>query len=367
MLTLNDSSYNRNGKSGFSLFANAWKNKRKLIRSKFTGKISPEIFEPHVYSKDDAFELIKPKDREFVILNFTDPHFADYDVRTLMAIPAARTMKRLVKDVKPDLITVTGDIVCSDSTHYSVHRFCALMESFGIPWAPVFGNHDNEGNCDLNYLADVFLSCPHCLFKKGDPEMGCGNYIVHISEEDTDGGRTVLQALIMMYHRDGYPSEKQLRWYRWATDGLRELSGGKAQAALMLHIPLPEYQYAYEELWDKEKKSWRPEADACGEIHEPVCCEKRDGVPFQRGLFDAVVSSGNTPNIICGHEHLNDFSVVYKGIRLTYALKVGKGSGAGFGLNGGTVMRVGGEGITRITHRAVHFSGITDEEDILIK
>lgn len=61
------------------------------------------------------------------------------------------------------------------------------MESFGIPWAPIFGKHDDEGNCDLNFIADTMLTAPNCILKKGDPEMGVGNYIINIAEENNDG------------------------------------------------------------------------------------------------------------------------------------------------------------------------------------
>ena len=107
---------------------------------------------------DCTFTLHKQPDKDFVILNITDPHFADYDVRALMAFTESVTIKRLVKKVKPDLITVTGDLVCSDCASYSIKRICSLFESFGIPWAPVFGNHEDESNMDKNYMADVFLS-----------------------------------------------------------------------------------------------------------------------------------------------------------------------------------------------------------------
>ena len=33
----------------------------------------------------------------------------------------------------------------------------------------------------------------------------------------------------------------------------------------------------------------------------------------------------STKNVICGHEHKNNFSVLYRGVRLTYATKTGDG------------------------------------------
>ena len=48
---------------------------------------------------------------------------------------------------------------------------------------------------------------------------------------------------------------------------------------------------------------------------------------------------------------MNDFSVVWDGIRLTYTMKVGKSSGYQPGFDGGTVITVGRGGIKRITHK----------------
>lgn len=40
------------------------------------------------------------------------------------------------------------------------------MDSFQIPWAPINGNHDGEGNADFNWIADEFLKSKYCLLKK---------------------------------------------------------------------------------------------------------------------------------------------------------------------------------------------------------
>ena len=339
---------------------------KKERRVRYVGIPSAERFsEETPFTRDECFVLKKPKNRDFVILNITDPHFADYDYRFLTAFAASRTVRRLVRDVKPDLITVTGDNICTDAARFSLKRFCALMESFNVPWAPVFGNHDNETNCDLNFQADAFLRCPHCLFKKGDPAMGCGNYTILIEERQPDGSALPVQALVMAYHRDGFPTETQLKWFSRVCGGVKSLLGAPP-VAVFCHIPLPEYQNAFNAARDVKRRTWRPGFGACGEIHETICCERRDGRPVQRGFFPAILRAGNVTQVFCGHEHLNDFSIVYKGVRLTYTLKVGLGSGARPSLNGGTVIRVGPAGVRRITQRAVRGPFIFDKEDIRV-
>ena len=154
------------------------------------------------YRLEDTAVLEKRPGKDFIILNLADIHFSDYGYRLLTSVEAEATIRRLVKQVNPDLIILSGDNVCSDETYYSMRRVTELMESFGVPWAPVYGNHDDEGNCDLNYLADVMISGEHCLMRKGDPEMGVGNYIVNITENGT-----VVESLILMDSHHSQPNE----------------------------------------------------------------------------------------------------------------------------------------------------------------
>ena len=306
-----------------------------------------------------VFTLQKPKDRDFVILNFTDPHFADYDIRALMAFSEERTMRALVNKVKPDLITVTGDLICSDCASYSMKRICAFFESFGIPWAPVFGNHEDESNMDKNYMADLMLSCPHCLFQKNAPEMGVGNYILNIAEGDR-----IVESVFMMDSGHSQANEAQRDWFRRNAETINEQTDRAAEISVMFHIPLPEYQYAFDAAWEVFPKKWKSEYAACGEMHENICCEMRDGVPVQRGFFRLLKDTGTVKHVFCGHEHLNDFSILYQGIRLTYTMKVGKASGGLPGLNGGTEIVIGSRGIKHIYQKTVS-GGIIRNKEII--
>ena len=308
---------------------------------------------------DCTFTLQKQPGKEFVILNITDPHFADNDERALMAFTESHTIRRLVKAVKPDLITVTGDLICSDCATFSMKRICALFESFGIPWAPVFGNHEDESNMDKNFMADMYLSCPHCIFKKNDPAMGVGNYIINIAEGDR-----IVESIFMMDSGHSQANEAQREWFRKNAETVNAKTNNGAEITVMFHIPLPEYQYAYNAAWIVLDKKWKEEYKAAGELHENICCEKRDGVPVQRGFFELMKNLGTVKYVFCGHEHLIDFSILYQGIRLTYTMKVGKASGGGFGLNGGTEIRIGENGISKITQKTVSYGPIVNKETI---
>ena len=339
----------------FNNMAEAFINKNDIIGSSHTGQVSSEKWsETDVYSLDDTSILIKEKDKDFIILNLSDIHFTDYDKKSTAVPNTIANIRKMVATVRPDLITVTGDIVCSDSTYYSVRLFTDLMESFGIPWAPVFGNHDGEGNCDLNYLADIMMTSPHCLLKKGDPDLGIGNYIINIAEENEDGSLKIIESVVMLFSHNHVNNEKQLRWYKWAADGVNKLSGNSAEISIFCHIPLAEYQYAYDMAWDDEKKQWRQGYGAYGALGENVAYGTvENGIPSQKDFFSILKETGTAKYVFCGHDHLNNFSILYQGIRLTYSMKIGAASGNFFMFNGGTQITVGNRGITSIRQKSL--------------
>lgn len=344
-------------------------NKETILNTKYIGEVSDEHWdESQIYSLDNTIVLKKEKNKDFVILNITDAHFADYGEKTLYILNTTNIIKTMVANVKPDLITVTGDIVCTDSDYYAIRQFTDLMEGFGIPWAPVFGNHDDEGNCDLNFLAETMMSAPNCIMKKGDPEMGVGNYIINVAEENDDGSSRIVESIIMMDSHHSQPNERQVQWYKWASDGINTLSNKKAEITMFCHIPIPEYQFAYDLAWDSENNCWKDKYEAYGNLGEKICCcRDAEGNPCPNGLFDVMKKSETTRFVFCGHEHLNNFSILYEGIRLTYTMKAGRASGYNLIFNGGTEIRVGSNGIENIKHKTALFGPVITLENINIK
>ncbi|MCR5485029.1 MAG: metallophosphoesterase [Clostridiales bacterium] len=337
--------------TGFKQARYAYTNKDEILNTKYVGTPSDETWSPDdEYDIDDTAVIYKEKGKDLTILNLTDIHLSDYDRRAFFGIYTLITAKRMIKRVKPDLITVTGDNVCGDSTVYSIKRLTSFLDSFKIPWAPIFGNHDEEANCDKNYLAEVMQKSEYCLLKKGPSDMGVGNYIVNIAEKDGDK-INVVHSLIMMDTHKSALWDNQIEWYKWAAKGISEKMGHNVESSVLFHIPCAEYQYAYDEAWDASKHRWKDGYEAFGALHEKICCARdENGDPVNNGFFDAVNEVGTTKNIICGHDHMNNFSIVYKGVRLSYTLKDGTNSGFFYGYNGGTEIIVSDSGLT-LRHR----------------
>lgn len=90
-------------------------------------------------------------------------------------------VKSLVSQSRPDMIFITGDMVYGsfDDSGRMFERFCDFMDSLAIPWACVFGNHDNESLKGVEWQCDLLESTKYGIFKRGSVS-GNGNYTVGI-------------------------------------------------------------------------------------------------------------------------------------------------------------------------------------------
>ncbi len=351
----------------FTEYLSSLTRKDEVRKTKYEGKPSDEIFSAVNEFTLEECSVVTKKNEDLVVLNLSDVHFTDYKdimhTAPKRSFPTPLTVTRLIKAVKPDLITITGDIVCGRSTVYSIRNFSELLERFGIPWAPVFGNHDKEGNCDLNYLADVMMSYPHCLMKKGDARMGVGNYVVAVKDKN---GK-ISDALIMTdsnRYNDGESEKVRNEWFKWVTDGIKMLSP-EAECSVFLHIPIAEYVYAYEQNYDEKLKKWKSEK-FIGHIGEKICPhENKAGLPLQTGFFEAIKNSGNTKNVFCGHDHLNAFSTAYEGVRLNYVMKISKSAGRKPGYDGGLKIVFRTDGKTELDYKTVSYGPMKSSYKII--
>lgn len=93
-------------------------------------------------------------------------------------------IRAVIEKTKPDLILITGDIVYGefDDSGRALADFIRFMESHKIPWAPVFGNHDNESAIGVYEQCRMLEKAPHCLFRRSTNLTGNSNYSVSIDE-----------------------------------------------------------------------------------------------------------------------------------------------------------------------------------------
>lgn len=291
--------------------------------------VSPKMpcFEHNGYTS-----FTKTKNVDFKILQLTDLHIGGGFLSRGKDAMAINAITKTVNKAKPDLIVITGDCV------YPVPFFSGtrdnlksskivgeLMESFGIPWTLVFGNHDVElaSRYTKKDLCDYYESLPHCLFKRGEAAIqGEGNHIINILNEDG----SINNALVMLDSNQylgsnilaGYDTVhyNQCQWYKNEILKLSEEQKNIVPSLAFFHIPLIEFKQAWNLL-----KTGSPEVT----YHSGNVGETNDyfGVSYNPShFFDEAVRLRSTKGIFCGHDHLNTISLTYKGVRMTYGMSI---------------------------------------------
>ncbi len=306
------------------------------------------------FTQEAYITMVKNPDEDFVILNITDVQLGDDEVYGETGERSNALIAKLIEDTQPDLITLSGDNAWATMSYMELVDY---IDSFGIPWAPIMGNHDGEGCISELWACQLFTEAKNCLFRFGPKDMGYGNYIINILENDS-----IIHTLFMMdthsyrdytlddgtFLEDEYDHlwPRQIKWYKWAVNGIAEIEGKQVDSSVIFHIPLMEYNEAWNAAWDAENECYKPEyaATSFGINLESVC-----SAPENNGFFDVCKEYG-TKNVICGHDHVNSASILYEGVRLTYGLKLGEGCYYDDALIGGTTLTIDSEGKTETKH-----------------
>lgn len=301
-------------------------------------------------------------DRDLKVLQITDVHIGGGCMSSKKDAMAINAVASMVTAEKPDLVVITGDVSFpvpfisgTMNNMRSAKIFATLMEKLGVPWVPVYGNHDTEA---YSYYSREDLSefyggdtLKHCLFQKGSDDVdGFGNSIIEVQNKDG----IVTQALFLLDSHAYTDEDKlgilwkydnihenQIEWYKenllsfnkrntetinalYKDDenAKKEMNDkfSEVTSLLFFHIPLQEYKYAWNEYVENDYNNTENvdlHYGTVGEVGSQICIPVEDD-----NLFETMQSLGGMKGIFCGHDHLNNYSLDYKGIRLTYGCSI---------------------------------------------
>ena len=313
-------------------------------------------------------------DGDFKVMQITDVHIGggwlsvSEDTKSLNAVAAMITAE------KPDFVVFTGDqafpVPFSSGTFNNktgAVELATLMEKLGVYWTVVLGNHDSEIYSYYNRekVSNIYSSeeYPHCLFQPGPDDVdGYGNQVFNIKNADGKIMRSIITFDSHAYTDGDYLGirwlydnihENQVEWYEKTLDEITEMNGGKeVPTSVMLHIPLVEYRDAWMEYLENDSQDTENVKFVRGEVGEKepyVYCGAHEDE-----LFETMLDKGSTDSIFCGHDHLNNTILNYKGIDLVYGYSVDYLAYSGIdklgSQRGCVVLDIAEDGTQTITH-----------------
>lgn len=279
-----------------------------------------------------------------------------------------------------------------------VGEICECLENYNINYYFVYGNHDREKAKDYE-LANVINSYKHGHIERGiELNNTYGNYTIEIQNQYAQP----IHAIYMMDSRDYFPDktvnpskvefrrgsqiinnvkynhivhgktdtdcivndvrydcihQEQADWYDSEVERLN-----KCESTIITHMPINGFTYAFENYVDainkkeyERIKSYKP----IGPCRQEETCS---GGVYDGAIYNSIQKYGSTKNVIVGHDHINDFSLLYKDVRFTYAVKTGDGcywknDGS---MNGATLLTINDKGVGKVSQH--YWNPFTNQE-----
>lgn len=259
-----------------------------------------------------------------------------------------RYIREVVQKTNPDLIVLAGDLIYGsyDTKGTILLGLIEFMETLKTPWAPIFGNHDNESLMGVDWQCAQLEAAEYCLFKQGDL-TGNGNYTVGIEQDgellrvfymmDSNGcSRPMLDenkvsvtppaGTNVVKTTAGFGADQVL----WLGEDIANLKSfdEDIKFSIVYHIQQQIFGKAFEKYG-----ALTPGSSALKNTVNLDTLETAEETDFGyigaklKGPWDTnneifyKMKGWGIDSIFVGHEHNNSASIVYEGVRLQYGQK----------------------------------------------
>ena len=341
---------------------------------------------------DERGNYVFTTDGDFKVMQLTDIHigggflYADGDKKAIHAVAA------MIKEEKPDLVIVTGDISFAVPMSGSLDNsrahgyFKRLMENLGVYWTVTFGNHDAEkyNYYDREDVAEMYLdgNLRYCLFTESpDDVFGESNHVITVKNS-----LGLVTGAYVMIDSNAYTDkdifglgwdydnvhDDQIEWYRETVEYYtaknlatynsldeslrpRDFDLSAVRSYMYMHIPpaemLEEYNKAAEgDITDCDRYG------IAGETGQVVYSSAYPDI-----LFETVVELGSTKAIFFGHDHLNSLRFTRDGVYMAYGMSIDYSAYAGATgyQRGCTILTLRADGGVEIINSG-YYSGLYD-------
>ena len=321
--------------------------------------------EPVVLQLTDTQIIDAAQERHYLRLNDSQDKLYATDK---MEDNLFKYIEETINAAKPDLIIITGDLVYGefDDKGTSMQALIKEMDSYKIPWAPIYGNHEGETKKGIDWYGEQLEASKYCLIKQtrthdGKKISGNGNYTVGIKQGgvltrvffmlDSNGCSklsTASQANGTATKNSGVQEDQQ----KWAYDTMSKIASlsKNTKFSLAFHIPNKATENAYSKYPANCNIST---ASNKGPDDFGFMANKMSLTWDTSNTFFNKVKGLGVDSLFMGHYHGTNATVKSEGIYYVFGQKTGiydsyvaKSSNGTLALNGSGTPQVGGTVIT---------------------
>ncbi len=281
-------------------------------------------------------------DGTFTVLQVSDP-------QDMLSVRKAMTnmLGRAYDTVKPDLVLFTGDNVLGNHLcdarvgtkpvifdkegelarlQKSLDHILQPLAKRNIPFAFIFGNHDDRNRIQKEEHAALYKVFPTCVpYNENDKTMDVDTYSIPVYDAD---GR--MKLLFFMLDCAWYDKEQNTcferikpetaAWLSAENARFKAQNGGQAVPAMVFtHIPLPVQERLFISCEADDPNAVRKGKEAGYFKLNPQKAQGRAAeypsvLSDDAGLFTLLKNEGNIFAAVSGHDHKNCFTASVDGI-----------------------------------------------------
>lgn len=253
------------------------------------------------------------KNGKFKIVQFTDVHYIQNDPRSAVSV---ERINEVLDAEKPDLVMFTGDVIYGKPAEEGMRTVLNLVSKRKIPFAVTFGNHDDEQGLSREELFKIIQTIPNNLTATTEGISGVTNYILPVKSSDGSKDAEILYVIDSHSYSQiegvggyDYINLDQIQWYRDNSRKYKKANAGQPVPSLaFFHIALPEFNQA---------------ASSESAVMFGIRKEKACAPQLNSGLFASMKEMGDVEGIFVGHDHDDDYAVMWHGILLAYGRYTG--------------------------------------------
>lgn len=283
------------------------------------------------------------KDGKFVILQVSDAQDMHIPRRGMF-----KMLNKIYDKVNPDLVVLTGDNILGNhindapignwknvkSKKGTLRRMKKALgylldpiEKRKLPFAFVYGNHDDRNCITKKEQAEIYGSYDYCVpYNLDNNGVDCDTYNVPIYASDSDKIAYNIWLMDSAGCDDNgdngfeYVKPEAIKWYEEESIRLEKENGEPVMSLMFQHIPVPQTKELFKECDETDKTAIKARDGKFYKLDE----DKASGFAFEYpettsedfGQLDAIRRRGDVCGLVFGHDHINCFTAELDGVNI---------------------------------------------------